>query len=55
MKPQQNKASHRRIDLNISAKTKEKAEIVKHYIGISHLLLYVWDVILLFLYRRKVR
>lgn len=32
MKPQQAKASHRRIDLNVSAKTKEKAEIVKNYI-----------------------
>jgi serine/threonine kinase 38 len=33
MKPQQpNKVSQRKIDLNISAKTKEKAEIAKNYI-----------------------
>ena len=32
MKPQQNKVGQRKIDLNISAKTKEKAEIVKNYI-----------------------
>jgi serine/threonine kinase 38 len=32
MKDQSSKAAHRRIDLNISAKTKEKAEIVKNYI-----------------------
>lgn len=32
MKPQQTKVGQRKIDLNISAKTKEKAEIVKSYI-----------------------
>lgn len=32
MKVQRDKVGPRRIDLNISAKTKEKAEIVKTYI-----------------------
>ena len=33
MKPQQpNKIGQRKIDMNISAKTKEKAEIAKNYI-----------------------
>lgn len=32
MKQQQAKNGNRRIDLNVSSKTKEKAEIVKNYI-----------------------